>query len=47
MDGLEFLAAVVFFLIGYWLVDYLWPKQKSDPAPKPNVAAPPEKRDAP
>ncbi len=28
MDGFEFLAIVVFFLIGYWLVDYFWPKKK-------------------
>jgi hypothetical protein len=28
MDGIEFLAVVVFFLIGYWLVDFLWPKKK-------------------
>ncbi len=29
MSGFEILAAVVFFLIGYWVVDYLWPKKKS------------------
>jgi hypothetical protein len=29
MDGFELLAVVVFFLIGYWVVDYFWPKKKS------------------
>ena len=28
MDGFEILAVVVFFLIGYWAVDFLWPKKK-------------------
>ena len=28
MDGFEFLAVVVFFLIGYWVVDYVWPRKK-------------------
>ena len=28
MGGLELLAVVVFFLIGYWAVDALWPKKK-------------------
>jgi hypothetical protein len=28
VDGYEFLAVVVFFLIGYWVVDYFWPKKK-------------------
>ena len=30
MGGLELLAVVVFFLIGYWIVDYFWPKKKKD-----------------
>ena len=30
MGGLELLAVVVFFLIGYWLVDYFWPKKRKD-----------------
>lgn len=47
MGGLELLAVVVFFLIGYWLVDFLWPKKKSAAPPESNVAAPPEKRDQP
>lgn len=34
MDGIEFLAVVVFFLIGYWLVDFLWPKKKTSDRPK-------------
>ena len=32
MGGLELLAVVVFFLIGYWLVDYVWPKKKEGKA---------------
>ncbi|MFY9317369.1 MAG: SRPBCC family protein [Burkholderiales bacterium] len=27
MSGYELLAIAVFFLIGYWLVDYFWPKK--------------------
>jgi hypothetical protein len=30
VEGLELLAVVVFFLIGYWLVDHFWPKKKKD-----------------
>lgn len=33
MGGLELLAAVVFFLVGYWLVDFFWPKKKGDAPP--------------
>lgn len=29
MGGLELLAVVVFFLIGYWAVDFFWPKKKN------------------
>jgi len=29
MGGYELIAVVVFFLIGYWLVDYFWPKKKT------------------
>lgn len=29
MSGFELLAVVVFFLIGYWVVDYFWPKKKA------------------
>ena len=32
MSGYELLAVVVFFLIGYWVVDYFWPKKKSSAA---------------
>jgi hypothetical protein len=28
VEGLELLAVVVFFLIGYWVVDFFWPKKK-------------------
>jgi len=28
MGGFELLAVVVFFLIGYWIVDYFWPTNK-------------------
>ncbi len=34
MDGFEILAVVVFFLIGYWIVDYFWPKKKPPDAPR-------------
>lgn len=29
MGGFELLAVVVFFLVGYWIVDYFWPKKKN------------------
>ena len=29
MDGYELLAVIVFFLIGYWVVDFFWPKKKN------------------
>jgi len=29
MGGYELIAVVVFFLIGYWVVDYFWPKKKA------------------
>jgi preprotein translocase subunit Sec63 len=29
MGGFELLAVVVFFLIGYWIVDFFWPKKKA------------------
>ena len=34
MGGFELLAVLVFFLIGYWLVDFLWPKKKPDKDPR-------------
>ena len=30
MGSFELIAVIVFFLIGYWIVDYLWSKKKSD-----------------
>jgi hypothetical protein len=42
MDGFEILAIVVFFLIGYWLVDYFWPKKKTtDNPPERDPPGPP------
>ena len=51
MSGFEIVAVVVFFLLGYWLVDYLWPKKKAAAAPGERVTvrvarrieAPPER----
>lgn len=41
MDGFEILAVVVFFLIGYWLVDFFWPKKKPTGDPQdPNPPGP-------
>ncbi len=38
MGGFELLAVIVFFLIGYWLVDFFWPKKKPSDVPNsPNV----------
>ena len=28
MSGIEWLVVVVFFLIGYWVVDFVWAKRK-------------------
>ena len=42
MEGFELIAVIVFFLIGYWIVDYFWPKKKAEPAPAtaaPDAAA--------
>jgi cbb3-type cytochrome oxidase subunit 3 len=30
MGGIELLAVIVFFLIGYWIVDYFWPGKKQE-----------------
>ena len=38
MEGFELIAVVVFFLIGYWIVDFFWPKKKAG-AELPQVAA--------
>jgi DnaJ-domain-containing protein 1 len=29
VGGLELLAVIVFFLVGYWVVDFFWPKKKT------------------
>ena len=44
MEGFELIAVIVFFLIGYWIVDYFWPKKKTDAdaAPGPGQPAPVE-----
>ncbi|MEK6244900.1 MAG: J domain-containing protein [Pseudomonadota bacterium] len=47
MDGYELIAVVVFFMVGYWAVDFFWPKKKADaappaPAPMAGNAAPAE-----
>ena len=34
MNGYELLALIVFFLIGYWAVDYFWPKKKDKDGPQ-------------
>lgn len=33
MGGYELIAIVVFFLVGYWVVDFFWPKKKDAAAP--------------
>ena len=33
MEGFELIAILVFFLIGYWIVDFFWPKKKTETAP--------------
>jgi len=33
MGGYELIAIVVFFLVGYWLVDFFWPKKKTGAPP--------------
>jgi uncharacterized protein YndB with AHSA1/START domain len=38
MSGYELLAIAVFFLIGYWVVDYFWPKKKTAAAAGERVA---------
>jgi len=47
MSGYELIAVVVLFLVGYWAVDFFWPKKKtgaapSAPAPMAGNAAPGE-----
>ena len=38
MGGYELIVVVVFFLIGYWVVDYFWPKKKATVASGERVA---------
>ena len=45
MGGLELLAVIVFFLIGYWLVDFLWPKKKPPGATREDAGAVPADKD--
>jgi hypothetical protein len=33
MGGYDLIVVVVFFLIGYWAVDFFWPKKKPPDAP--------------
>ena len=33
VEGFELIAILVFFLIGYWIVDFFWPKKKTEAAP--------------
>ena len=40
MGGFELVAVVVFFLIGYWIVDFFWPKKKGDATPAPSAVRP-------
>lgn len=49
MNGFELLAVVVFFLVGYWIVDFIWPKKKADapPAGKAPAAGDPLAAEAP
>ena len=34
MSGFELIAIIVFFLVGYWLVDFFWPKKKPTDDPQ-------------
>ena len=42
MGGYELIAIVIFFLVGYWLVDFFWPKKKAEapPASAPTPGTP-------
>jgi hypothetical protein len=44
MGGFELLAIVVFFLIGYWTVDYFWPKKKPPDEPQDRNPPNPENK---
>jgi len=36
VSGFELVAVLVFFFIGYWVVDYVWPKQKNEASVAPS-----------
>ena len=38
MEGFELIAVIVFFLIGYWIVDFFWPKKQSGSVAVPPIA---------
>ena len=44
MDGFEVLAVVVFFLVGYWIVDFFWPKKKPPDDPQDRNSPNPENK---
>lgn len=44
MDGYELLAVIVFFLIGYWVVDFFWPKKKNAEAAQDHEPPGPENK---
>lgn len=46
MGGLELLAVIVFFLIGYWLVDFFWPEKKPTGAPHDDAGGSPADKDS-
>ena len=50
MEGVELLVVVVLFLVGYWLVDFFWPKKKASsdtPAAAPIPGQPAGNENAP
>ena len=50
MEGVELLVVVVLFLVGYWLVDFFWPKKKASsdtPAAVPIPGQPTGNENAP
>lgn len=40
MSGFELLAAIVLFLVGYWVVSAIWPNRKQRSEPDPTSAEP-------
>jgi hypothetical protein len=50
VEGTELLVVVVLFLVGYWLVDFFWPKKKQSsdaPAAAPVPGQPTSNENAP